>query len=242
MSAPRTQGNRPYRLTFSDEPKLIEAEEKFFVWGKQAAKPRPWFWTPETWEVKGRILEPEELRILAYAALGNGAKGLQYYEYGTCQGYRGFDSSPRLLAEIGKLNHAIKANEPILSLAIPVTVKTIGSDSTGTRVYTLWSGEEGILVIARNLDCEPTQRVPNALGARPVFRCHSKPNVQIEIGKPAWFRTRAGRNGVASLRAKSLTSSSSPKVEVNGNTISVSLPNLSLAEAIFIPNPKGETL
>lgn len=182
----------PYRLNYTDgddDPRFIEKEENFFRWARLAACPRPWHYSPEVFLANRfeRMLEPGELRSLVYAAIGHGAKGLNYYTYGSvADSYHGFQDSPGLLAEIKKLNAELQRLEPMLSTAVPVSIETVGDPSSGMRVYTLWCGNDGILAIARNLDYT-TDREPNELGRKPRFQAVPKKNVEVTLHKPSWL-------------------------------------------------------
>jgi hypothetical protein len=180
----------PYRLHWSQEEKFVETEERYLRWCRQAASPRPWFWFPETFEVHGRILEAEELRLLACAAVGQGVKGINYF----CHSYagpppvHGFDKSPRLLAEVRTLNRMFKKYEHIFSTAIPISDESSTDQADKMAVKTLWCGDpSGVLVVIRNMDYS-TDRTPNEYGSHARF--HWKPNkepAKISIGKPIWM-------------------------------------------------------
>jgi hypothetical protein len=125
--------------------------------------------------------------LLTYAALGHGAKGINYFSYGSMEGeYRGFENSPPLLAEIKKLNAEIKTLEVPLSKAFPVSVETIGSPDDGVRVYTMCCGDDSELVIVRNL-AYTTDRSENEFGKNPRFRGSTK-ELTVTLRKPAWLK------------------------------------------------------
>jgi len=232
----------PYRLGWGDSSKFIEDEENYFRWGRAASEPRPWFWIPEAWAVRKRILEPEELRLLVYTALGHGVKGINYFthSYDGPSPATGFDRSPRLLAEVKRINQEIKRNERIFSESIPISEKTTGADTDGVRVYTLCAGEDGLLVILKNLDYGPTSREPNLPSTRSAFKCRPKTNLRIEISKPAWFHSIKQADGTRTVSASSLITGKSVRVFVKERTIEFDIRAISLVvvEALFIPNGK----
>jgi hypothetical protein len=187
----------PYRLQYSGrdtEPKFIEKEENFFRWAWLAARPRPWHWAPEVAFFPkrkfGRMIEPPELRLLTYAALGNGAKGVHYFAYGNIEGeYHGFQEHPALLAEIKQLNAEIKTLEPILAPALPLSIETIGEADNAWRLYRLTS-VDGVLLIVRSL-AYTTSREPNrGEHGQPRFRWLAPPDqpIQVAIERPSWFK------------------------------------------------------
>lgn len=181
----------PYRLRFShsdDGKRFIEEEENFFRWGWNASRPRPWYWIPEafTKSKNTRILEPQELRLLAYAALGHGAKGFNYYTYGSGADWIGFNESAELVGEIKKLNREVKRLGHLLPEAFPISIETIGGNEHGFRAYTLWSGGDGMLLILRNLDYM-TDCEANELGKRPRFKAVPKQDISVKVRRPGWF-------------------------------------------------------
>jgi hypothetical protein len=224
----------PYRLGWGDNPKFVEDEERYFRWGRKAAEPRPWFWLPEAFAVRKRILEPEELRLLAYTALGHGVKGINYftYSYDGPNPATGFDRSQRLLAEVKRINAEIKRHERIYSGSIPLAEQTIGSDVDGVRVYTLCAGEDGLLVILKNLDYGPTSREPNLVARKSVFKCRPKTNLRIEISKPAWFHSIERADGTRTVSASSLITGKSARVALDARTIRFDIGTLSLVDPL----------
>jgi len=68
-----------------------------------------------------------------------------------------------------------------------MSIQTISDDVTGTRLYTLWSGDEGVLLIARSLAYE-TSRQPNELGQKPQFRSSAPASVEVEASLPSWLQ------------------------------------------------------
>lgn len=220
----------PYQLQYSQSPKFIESEEMFFRWAWQGARPRPWYWIPEAFAADKRILEPGELRLLTYAALGRGCKGIKYFIYDP---KTGFQNSPPLTAEIKAINHEIKTLEPILSPAIPLAVETIGNPKDGIRVYTLASGDRGLIVIIRTLAYQ-TDRQPNQWGAAPRFKFTPKSNVKITIQKPKWLTVGAITEPLADGKT-SLTH------RVKDDLIELELSQLDLARVLWIENAKPKT-
>lgn len=189
----------PYRLQYSgidDDPKFVEKEENFFRWGWLAARPRPWCWAPEACLFRKRkferMIEPQELRLLTYAALGHGARGIKYYTYGSGEGWIGFQESKALVEEIKKLNAEIKLLEPILAQAIPISIRTMGGSEGGIRLYTLWSDHSGgeLTLIARSLAYE-SSREPNwgeHAAARFKHLAIHNDKVEVIMEKPTWLQ------------------------------------------------------
>jgi hypothetical protein len=220
----------PYQLHYGASPKFIEFEELFLQWGWEAGRPRSWYWIPETFDIAGRILEPGELRSLAYSALGRGCKGIKYYIYG---GKEGFQNSKPLTGEIKALNADIKKLAPILSAAIPLSVETVGAKESGICVYTLASGDEGMLVIIRNLDYS-MDRKPNQWGAAPRFHFTPKENVKLTIRKPEWLAIRSVRDPLRPER---------PPFEYQDkfDLLDLNIGRLELVQAVWIQNTEQKT-
>jgi hypothetical protein len=182
----------PYCMNYGHTPdgKFIEQEENYFRWAWLAARPHPWLWFPEAHVPSRatRMLEPEELRLLVFAAIGHGVRGVNYYSYGTQTGIQvGFEQSPSLSAEIKRLNKELQLLKPLLSIAFPVSIETVGSQSDGLRIYTLWCPEKGVMVIVRNLNYS-TDRESNSFGTARRFKPQPKHDVQIVLAKPPWLK------------------------------------------------------
>lgn len=237
----------PYCLGWQATERFLETEEKRLRWGVQAARPRPCYWIPETFCYEERMLEASELRCMTYAVLGVGIKGIRYFIYGGLTGLKGYDQSPPLLAEIKKLNAEIKTLEPYLAPAIPMERETYDSknqfipeyDEAGCettdqkyRVYTLWAGNEGLLILIRNLDYA-TDREPNALGLKPRFKHQPKRNIAVRIRKPSWWSAPAGAGSVA---VRDLLGPETPSASVVGDQIQFTVSELDLTRAFWIPN------
>lgn len=187
----------PYRLSrsrYGDDSKFIEQEENFFFWAWHSARPRPWHWIPEAYakDESTRMLDAQELRLLTYAALGHGAKGINYYSYDTNSAWVGFNESPELLGAVKRINSELKQLEPILSSTIPLSIKTTGSHEDGVRTHVLWSGErQGLLLIFRNLDYSTE---PDHLGRTLIFGSRLKRDVRARVSIPAWFKVGSVMN------------------------------------------------
>ncbi len=192
----------PYRLGHSEFipnelSRFLDEEENAFRWAQLGAQPRPWYWIPECYVLgenpftrHHRMLENKELRSLAYAALGHGAKGINYFSFGVfgamdpCRAI-GFINSVPLTEEIKKLNADIRNLEAPLSSSLPMTSKTIGDGLTGLRYYLLGSPQDGMVLIVRNLDYR-TDLQQNELGDKPRFSSVVKKDVNLRIELPTW--------------------------------------------------------
>ena len=172
------------------------------------------------------------MRLLTYAALGNGMKGIRYYIHDDKLPLVGYSKSPSLLAEVKKVNADIKKREPILSPALPISSRIIGDRQRGVLQYTLWSGDEGVLVVARNLDYT-TDHKPNDLGRKPRFKFTPKTNVELAVRKPDWWKEKSsGKIQVLDP----LTQEVIPFKE-DAQTIRIPLAKLDLGRILWIPTP-----
>ncbi|MDZ4742016.1 MAG: hypothetical protein SGI98_01190 [Verrucomicrobiota bacterium] len=215
-----------------------------------AACPKPWFFIPECHAWTPRMLEGGELRLLVYAALGQGCQGVKYFMYNDFNGIKGFKSSPLLTEEIKKLNREIKILEPLLGKANHVDSWTYSMSGaklrpgnpflspdlqSGFRVYTLWSGDEGVMVLVRNLDYT-TDRAPNDSGRNPRFHYKQKDNITFDVRKPVWLNLSTNEEGLFKA-VNPLTMKSVEGKIINGN-LTFKLSRLDLTEVIWIPNRK----
>ena len=135
-------------------------------------------------------MEPKELRLLAYAALGNACKGIQYFSYGEKPPFISYDKSPVLLKEIGLLNADIKNLQPLLGESLHLSTETIGGQSSGYRIYKLWTpndlSDADMAIVVRNLDYQMDRR-PNNLGSNPRCTINPKKNLVIKFARPSWL-------------------------------------------------------
>jgi len=226
-----------YTFSMTKQTKFVEKEEFYCRVARRAAAPKPFIYIPETFTYKNvdRILEPGELRLLLYTAIGNGCKGVNYFIYGNPGEILGFQSSPILLEEIKRLNKEIKNLEPILSPALFYCAHDIGDKVSGQKTYELWSGDTGVLLIMKNMDYT-TDRNPNDMGKNPRFSYKQKADISLVIKKPEWLNLKTDNEGnfkaVNPLTMKSLTGKFK-----DGNMLFV-IPNLELTEVIWIQNIK----
>jgi hypothetical protein len=225
----------PYRLAYSWGPgteRFIEAEEEYFGWAWMASQPRPIGWLPETFTFpwKNRMIEPGELRLLSYAALGSGVKIIWYYTFESraagkgVSEIHGFEKSGPLLAEVGKINRDVKKMEGIFSAAVPISSETVGGTERGLRQQTLWAGDEGMIVVVRNLDYQ-TDREVNDLCAKPRCKVMAKEKARVTVKKPEWLGIKAVRDGLTGQPVK---------WEMNAEGIELDLGRLDLGRVIFI--------
>jgi len=205
-------------------------------------------WIPETFSYSKRMLEASELRLSTYAILPY-IKGLRYYTYGTESGkLTGYDSSPPLLAEIKKLNGELKTLKPYLWAAILVSGEIYNSEGKiiaeyikGRKnpdqkycVYTLWSGDEGLLVCVRTL-VYTTDREDNQLGLKPRFKCEPQKNVVFSVHQPRWLVPKPGLEQGTEISAMDPLTKEVIKAKPEDNKIKITLPQLDLARVLWIP-------
>ncbi|MBI4027390.1 MAG: hypothetical protein HY360_20560 [Verrucomicrobia bacterium] len=234
----------PYHLAWSQAERFIESQERYYVWAKMAAAPRCWLLIPELFTTRGRFLEPDEYRSQIYGAVAIGLKGLRLFMYGGMPpSLFGYEKSPRLLAAVKQVNREIKSMEPILSAAIPVSTETIGSEKDGLRLYTLWSGDEGLLVIARNLDYH-TDRQPNDFGNKPRCTFVPKKNVALSVRKPAWLTPvpipGAESEAASAVQVTDLLSRETIRAQRQGGRIQLTLPALDVVRVLWIPRLQNQ--
>lgn len=171
-----------YKVNLDDpEGKLETAAMR---WGREAAMPRPWGWLVEAPLRRSRTMLPEEFRLLAYTALGLGAKGIHYFtSFETSEVEIAYTELPALKKEIIRVNGELKRLEPFLSMAAPVGSKKLEWEGHTIQQYTVWSGDIGMLLILKNLDpmSRPKEGGGYELQMSPVT------NLEIAVQRPGWL-------------------------------------------------------
>lgn len=245
--------NNPYTLGWESCAKFPESEECWLGWAVQSACPKPAYWIPEVFTYGDRWLEETELRLMTTAMYGVGIKGSRYFVLGGIKGLKGYEENPLLMEAIKKVNAELRLLEPYLAPAIPVAKETYNSkskiipqfDERGRessdqqyRVYTLWSGDQGILCFVRTL-AYSTDRKPNDQGRAPRFRHAVQTNMTFRIDIPQWFHATGNLQAIDPL-GKTNIPARIEKNQFEKNQIVIRLPELNLTQVLWIPNsPPG---
>ncbi|MDD5678388.1 MAG: hypothetical protein PHW60_10425 [Kiritimatiellae bacterium] len=212
---------KPYQLGWGKQPaRFIEAEERRALAEAQSAQPRPWLWIPDRFNRSGRYMASGELEVLAWLMLERGGKGIRYHYWNRPVEVI-MAEHPWLLAGLGKLNKDIALQKEILSSLVWVNEWNLEKEKI--KMYESWSGDQGILILARNLDYRT--EAAETKGQEPRFKVAPKQDVNIAVRLPVWFK---GKN------AKDLLSGKSLPAEKENNVIQVKLDRLETFRLIWM--------
>ena len=214
---------KPYRLGYGHDPKrFIEEEEEAVTKAWTTARPRPYFYIPESFKSRGRLLEADELELFGWLFMVKGAKGIRYHYW--IHPESGFADNKRLQGQIKTLNLELGDVRALLAPVVFVSEKQISAPCAMARLpapastnaatdkkdieetpppernaqcpvklYTAWAGDKGMIVLVRNLDCT-TDAEPNDNGEKPRFKAKSRENVLLSVTLPEWLRVGAVRD------------------------------------------------
>lgn len=177
----------PYRFGFSvgkEQRKYMDDEETAMTRACLSARPRPWLYMPEAFRRKERFLEPEELRVLIWTALARGCKGLCAFAY-ELPSKTGYKDDARLVKALPELYGEIRARAEILAPLAPVTARAVEVQSGWVKVFVGWAGEQGLMVMVRNLDFEVDAK---PVSAGRAFRPREKTDVVVPVAVPEWCK------------------------------------------------------
>lgn len=244
---------KPYRLGYGHNPKrFIEEEEAEIDHARQTVQPRPWLYTPESYQHQGRIEEGEELEVLVWVMLAKGARGIRYHYWNHLQG--GFFENRRLQETMKILNRRIGDARDKLATLIPagesqLTVPCVAHTATSVqspntfavpnpnsasaplKVYTAWCGDSGLLVVARNLDYE-TDLMPDENGEKPRFRVNEKLEIDLPVPLPNWLRN----GGVCDLVDGSVVEAREAPSADGRRELMIRLDRLPAVRALWVEN------
>ncbi len=214
---------KPYQLHWGpDASRFIEHEEDRIATAQTAAAPRPAVWVPERYK-RNRHIEGEELRVMAWMALARGVKGIRYHFWMNDRDAP-FRESPGLGTAMQAVNAEIKQLESILG---PLLLADTRLDRHQMiKVYESWSGDNGILLLVRNMNYRTDAQADNA-GHEPRFRVTPSENVAVSLDLPPWMTPG---NIVDPLGGETLSH------EQNDRTLSINLPGLDAYSLIWVEN------
>jgi len=154
--------------------------------GKLACEPRPLLVLPEAFRAIGRCgaspryPTPEELRLIVYYEIANGAKGLLYYKK---SGLGGFETQPDLSREIGKINREISEVKELLKIGD--TFQLAEASNPQVETYSILCGDKAIALILINHDYDC-----NFSSASRAFNYRVKKNFAVTIDIPLWLEIK----------------------------------------------------
>ncbi|MFA7158176.1 MAG: hypothetical protein WC299_02650 [Kiritimatiellia bacterium] len=212
---------KPYQLSWGKHAeRFIEAEDIRAAEEAQSAQPRPWMWVPDRFKRSGRYMASGELEVLAWMMLVKGAKGVRYH-YWNEPSEKIMAEHPWLLTALPDINREISKHISILAPLVPAGETMLEKEKI--KIYESWSGDRGVLVMARNLDYRTISAAVEKNGPR--FEVADRDNVNITIRPPHWL---------GSARAVDLLSGDKLPVERTGDYLMVKLGKLYVFRLIWL--------
>ena len=151
---------------------------------KLASEPRPLYVLPEAFRAVGRCgaspryPTPEELRLILYYEIAEGAKGVLYYKQ---SGPEGYGANPLLEKEIGRLNGELRRLKDFLRIGEPIPL--VDSSNTQVEAYSLLCGDKAIVLILINHEYNS-----NFVSGSKPFTYKAQKNFALTVRIPSWLK------------------------------------------------------
>jgi len=169
----------PYEIIFYHNPP--EKDAYFASLGKIACQPRILWTIPEAFTYRGtRFPTPEEERIIVFAEIGEGSKGIWYYVYSQKTGY---PANIPLEEEIKRINWELQKLKGYLVISEPFGLAR--AETEKVTPYTLLCGDKGIALILVNNDHKSYFEE----GKEP-FEYNPKKDFYVEVEIPEWLEIK----------------------------------------------------
>lgn len=210
----------PFELVFNKG--TPEQDGYFMKLAKLASEPRPLFAIPEAFNKEtlggsSRFPTPEELRLIVYNEISQGAKGVLYFikHFGEGEGY---EKRPELEKEIKKINQELQILKDYLIIGEPLPLAE--TNDPDVKAYTILCGDKEIVLILINKDYE------SHFESRPYFTYNQKQNLKVTIYLPDWLEMNKIYRVEPELIPIEFTES--------GNSIVLSIQQLNLIQTIIL--------
>lgn len=149
-----------------------------------------------------RLPTPEEERIMLYYALGGGAKGINYFIWGSDSNVAGVTESPALQEEIGRLNAELQVCSPLLSIAHPIPGNSVRSSTEDLYTRTLLAGKSNMVIVLAN----NSYRYKDWRSKEGEYTLNPLEDMTIEVEIPPYLRVndvrRIDHDGIKTLSWK----------------------------------------
>ncbi|MDP8261436.1 MAG: hypothetical protein P9M01_03710 [Candidatus Kappaea frigidicola] len=171
----------PYEIVFhKGNP---ERDGYFTKLAKIASEPRPLFAIPEAFKKDrvgdfSRFPTPEELRLVVYNEISQGAKGILYFIKHYKKG-EGYEKSPELEKEIKGINQELQILKEYLIIGEPFQLAQ--TNNPDVEAHAILCGDKGIALILINKDYQ------SHFGSPPHFTYTPKQNLKVTIDLPDWL-------------------------------------------------------
>ncbi len=130
-----------------------------------------------------RMPDRIEERIMAYYAVGCGAKGIHYFWYPSKPGHLFGCRGTPLWEEIGRINAELEVASPLLSVGHPVR-GVVASSTPGLWTRSLLCGEDSLVVTLVN----HTYRYEDWTSKEGKYQIKLLENVVIQVALPPWMK------------------------------------------------------
>lgn len=218
----------PYEIQYYRS--LPQMDSHFFRLAKKASEPNPIYAIPEAFMSTKpgharRFPTPEELRLVVYEEISEGAKGVMYFAKRNYRNVKGYNEYPSLEQEIGQINRGLRVIAPLLLVGDVVDLAE--TDAKQVKVSTILCGHDALLVFVINRNCA------NYFGSlKAPFSWTPKNNVRITVCIPDWMRIE---------QAYALTEHHVRSVyfERKENDIEITIEKLDLVHQLILLTNKG---
>ena len=175
--------SKPYKLHWGVTPQRFIDEEDAFISDVVAnVAPRPVIWVPERFRW-ARELDGKEFETLAWCAFMRGVRGMRVHHWFNSR-TEPFAGNQGLADAMRKFNSDFNRLRPVLERSIPMRCHE--RRDKRIMIYESWCGDEGVLLLVRNLRYDvgldvKTKGRMRPYSVKPLSRCRFK------LPMPKWF-------------------------------------------------------
>ena len=219
--------SKPYKLHWGvNVSRFVDEEDAFLGAVVRDVAPRPVLWVPERFR-KLRELEGDEFSVLAWCAMLRGVRGVRFHHW-LNDPKDPFAGNPGLAAAVREFNAAFNRLRPRLERLVPAGESE--DRARRTAVLEGWSGDDGVLLLVRNLRYDvgidpQTRRRVRPFSVSPV-RGHV-----LSYRLPKWLSPGAA---VDALTGEAIAGA------VGNGLYGMTLPELGAFRLVWIENAKKE--
>ena len=218
---------KPYKLHWGiNLSRFLDEEDAFLGQVVRDVAPRPVLWVPERYR-KLRELDGAEYSVLAWCAMLRGVRGVRVHHWMNDRNAP-FADNPGLADAVKGFNADFVRLRPRLERIVPAGE----SEDRAARVAVLegWSGDDGVLLLVRNLRYDTGIDLGTKRRIRP-FAVSTIRDYALSYRIPKWLMPDAATDALSGERLGGATS--------NG-VFRVTVPELGSHRLIWIGNTKKE--
>lgn len=218
---------KPYRLHWGvNVSRFLDEEDTFLAKAVRDVAPRPVLWVPERFRTL-RELDGAEFSVLAWCAMLRGVRGVRVHHW-LNDPKDPFADNPGLADAVKGFNADFGRLRPRLGRLLPAGE----SEDRAARVAVLegWSGDDGVLMLVRNLRYDTGIDPQTKRRTRP-FAVSPIRDYALSYRLPKWLTPDAATDALSGERLEGAAS--------NG-VFKVTVPELGSHRLIWIGNAKKE--